>query len=339
MGARKKNVKSVLQHIPLGVHEGGKCGGYADIMGAYSDELNGYLGKGFAALQCVIWEFNNNKEITEENGMDKFVAVIAGMLFLMQNNVVHANLAYAAVWDIYDFETGDYDDLFSPEDLALIKKDIAQIKTYANGKLGLSVDEYGDLVFADGKLNGFSVDVTRKRTRSKNRIVHTQDVLQHIPFDDEEDEDDEHLEYKECKELFPEFYFYAYFRDEDYTIIPRALWTYNELEYGMDENGMFKFIALIAGMLCMIEEDEVFTDVVYGLNWDIHDFETGNYDDLFTPEDLVMIKKDIAVIKEYIEKHPELLLDENEAMIFSKGERIEKRYNGERTWSHRKKIR
>ena len=36
-------------------------------------------------------------------------------------------------------------------------------------------------------------------------------------------------------------------------------------------------------------------------------FESGEYDDLFTPEDLVLLKKDIKKIKDYLSEHPELL--------------------------------
>ena len=43
--------------------------------------------------------------------------------------------------------------------------------------------------------------------------------------------------------------------------------------------------------------------------WDIRDFETGNYDDLFTKEDLSEIKADVAKAKEYLLQHKELLED------------------------------
>jgi len=75
----------------------------------------------------------------------------------------------------------------------------------------------------------------------------------------------------------------------------------------MDENGMEKFVAMICGMLFMIENGEVDADQAYGTNYDINDFETGEYDDLFTPEDLVLIKADIKIIKDYLNEHPELL--------------------------------
>ena len=84
---------------------------------------------------------------------------------------------------------------------------------------------------------------------------------------------------------------------------------YYGFEESMDENGMDKFVAMLAGMLFMIEHDDVENDQAYGTNWDINDFETGKYDDLFNAEDLSLIKKDIEIIKDYLSKHPEKLVD------------------------------
>ena len=77
----------------------------------------------------------------------------------------------------------------------------------------------------------------------------------------------------------------------------------------MNENGMNKFVAMLLGMLFMIQHDDVESDQAYGTNLDIQDFETGEYDDLFTPEDLALIRKDIEIIKAYLSQHPELLTD------------------------------
>ena len=77
----------------------------------------------------------------------------------------------------------------------------------------------------------------------------------------------------------------------------------------MDENGMDKFVAMLVGMLFMIEHEDVESDQAFGTNWDINDFETGEYDDLFTDEDLDLIKADIKIIKEYLAAHPKLLKD------------------------------
>ena len=82
---------------------------------------------------------------------------------------------------------------------------------------------------------------------------------------------------------------------------------YHHIDYLMDENGMDKFVAMLVGMLFMIEHNDVETDQAYGTNLDIMDFETGEYDDLFTIEDLALIHDDITIIKAYLSNHPELL--------------------------------
>lgn len=82
---------------------------------------------------------------------------------------------------------------------------------------------------------------------------------------------------------------------------------YHGFDTAMDENGMDKFVAMLAGMLFMIEHNDVEPDQAFGTNWDINDFESGEYDDLFTDKDLRLIKSDIKKIKDYLAEHPELL--------------------------------
>ena len=82
---------------------------------------------------------------------------------------------------------------------------------------------------------------------------------------------------------------------------------YHGIDYEIEENGMDKFIAMLAGMLFMIEHNDVDTDQAYGTYYDIKDFESGEYNELFTPEDLKLINEDINIIKEYLSKNPQLL--------------------------------
>jgi len=130
------------------------------------------------------------------------------------------------------------------------------------------------------------------------------DKLQRIPPD----------EYSECgyadtKEMFYKD-FNRFINEVDCSVLQAVNSTYyHGYDNIMDENGMDKFIAMLAGMLFMIEYDDVNADQAYGTNYDINDFETGEYDDLFTPEDLKLIKADIKIIKDYLSKHPELLED------------------------------
>ena len=78
---------------------------------------------------------------------------------------------------------------------------------------------------------------------------------------------------------------------------------YHGFDSSMDENGMDKFVAMLAGMLFMIQHNDVEEDQAYGTNLDIQDFETGEYDELFTDEDLRLIREDIAIIKTYLSKN------------------------------------
>ena len=82
---------------------------------------------------------------------------------------------------------------------------------------------------------------------------------------------------------------------------------YYMLEDDMNQNGMRKLIAMVLGMLFMIEHNDVEPDQAYGTMYDIRDFETGEYDDLFNEEDLRQLKADIQIVKDYVAKHPELL--------------------------------
>ncbi|MDE6658601.1 MAG: hypothetical protein K2K01_00615 [Eubacterium sp.] len=114
--------------------------------------------------------------------------------------------------------------------------------------------------------------------------------------------------YADTKEF--DYKMFNEFRSDGCTVKQAVCGTfYYDLDYDMEENGMGKFVAMIAGMLFMMEHNEVEADQAYGTNYDINDFETGEYDDLFTPEDLELIRADIKVIKDYLSKHPELLED------------------------------
>lgn len=115
--------------------------------------------------------------------------------------------------------------------------------------------------------------------------------------------------YEETKEMFIDD-FNQFINETNCTAIQAVNSSYyHGFDTLMDENGMDKFIAMIAGMLFMMNHNEVEADQAYGTNYDINDFETGEYDDLFTPEDLELIRADIKIIKDYLSKHPELLED------------------------------
>ncbi len=81
---------------------------------------------------------------------------------------------------------------------------------------------------------------------------------------------------------------------------------YHGIDNFIEENGMDKFVAMLTGMLFMIEHDYVDKEQAINTSLDIKDFETGEYDELFTPEDLKFISADIKTIKEFFEKHPQI---------------------------------
>ena len=78
-------------------------------------------------------------------------------------------------------------------------------------------------------------------------------------------------------------------------------------EEEMLQNGMDKFALMLAAMLFEIEKGEITTQLAKLTLKDIEDFETGEYDNLFNAEDLVCVKRDINIIKEYLNEHPEVL--------------------------------
>lgn len=127
------------------------------------------------------------------------------------------------------------------------------------------------------------------------------DILQRIPMCDYPT-----CGYEDVKEIYNRIF-------NDYIEADCTVWQavngfyYHSIDNLMDENGMDKFVAMLTGMLFMIEHNDVEPDQAFGTNWDINDFESGEYDDLFTTEDLKLIKNDIKIIKEYLSNHPELL--------------------------------
>ena len=119
---------AILQHIPFDEYEGSQYNETKDI---HFEGFNKYKKTGGTPLQCVNTYYHNDFDwAMDEHGMEKFVAILCGMLFEMQHNEVDEDLAYEAAWDILDFETGNYDDLFNDEDLALLKADIKTVKEY-----------------------------------------------------------------------------------------------------------------------------------------------------------------------------------------------------------------
>ena len=105
-------------------------------------------------------------------------------------------------------------------------------------------------------------------------------------------------------------------------------------DVSMDENGMEKLTCMIAGALFQIEHGQVDPDLAHGVLWDIRDFETGNYDDLFTVQDLQLIREDIRIVKESLEQRPELLDRGLKSIADIEGDNITSAF---RNWYHIKR--
>ena len=104
---------------------------YTTTKEMHFSSFNQYLAEGCTVRQAVNGHYYHGFDSSmDENGMDKFVAMLAGMLFMIQHNDVEKDQAYGTNLDIQDFETGEYDELFTEEDLRLIREDIATIKAY-----------------------------------------------------------------------------------------------------------------------------------------------------------------------------------------------------------------
>lgn len=128
------------------------------------------------------------------------------------------------------------------------------------------------------------------------------DKLQRVPMENETGE----VTYENTKES--NFRLFNDFLRDGCSILQCVNGTYYYmLEDEMNLNGMDKLINMVHGMLFMMEHNDVEPDQAYSTMLDIRDFETGEYDDLFSKEDLRQLKADIQIVKDYVAKHPELL--------------------------------
>ena len=114
----------VLQRIPYD-----REFDYIDTKGSYMSELNECL-QHTTPTGCTNWLMEEHSRFMDENGMEKFVIMMTALFFQIEHDCVDKNLAYGVKWDIFDFETGNYDDLFTPADLDLIRGDVRNLNTY-----------------------------------------------------------------------------------------------------------------------------------------------------------------------------------------------------------------
>ena len=143
-------------------------------------------------------------------------------------------------------------------------------------------------------------------------------MLKRIPLDDYIDDDE--ITYRSCVECYMDDYRKIYegrLNKDPITGTHRHtpdICVRNRIDYDLnlafDEFGMDRLVMLIAGMLFCIEnggipEDDP-ADLEYTAWYDLQDFCTGNYDDLFKPGDIADIKQDVKTILDYYDAHPAL---------------------------------
>lgn len=142
-------------------------------------------------------------------------------------------------------------------------------------------------------------------------------MLKRIPYNGYDDDQITYCDFRECyMEDYRELYNNSYNKDQD-TGLHRTTpdicvrnWIDYDLNLMFDECGMDRLIMLIAGILFCIEnggipEDDP-ADLAYTAWYDLQDFCTGNYDDLFKPDDIADIKQDVKTILDYYDAHPSL---------------------------------
>ena len=99
------------------------------------EEIMLSLKKSFTTLNVLYAAYHEDwEDDMNEHGMTKFALVLSGLLYMIEKNEVHRKHVFEVLWDILDFETGEYDDLFTPEDLKLIKADVKEVMDFINKK-------------------------------------------------------------------------------------------------------------------------------------------------------------------------------------------------------------
>ena len=133
-------------------------------------------------------------------------------------------------------------------------------------------------------------------------------MLKHIPLDDYEEG------YFTYRDIYNNRFkiFERYFADSSTNETDKFVksWIDYDLNYFFDERGMERLVIMIAGMIFCMEHggisDNDPVDLAYNVWLDIQDFNTGEFDDLFRPDDLKELKADIKKIMDYFDQHPKL---------------------------------
>ena len=73
-----------------------------------------------------------------------------------------------------------------------------------------------------------------------------------------------------------------------------------------DQEGMDKLVMLVSGLIYEIDQNDVDREFAFNTWLAIQDFSTGEYDDLFRPQDLELVKRDVNKLIDFFSLHPEL---------------------------------
>jgi len=122
-----KLIENKLQRIPIDPEIG--YYGYRD---GFWEDCDFYMHKGHASpIRSIEIVLDDSERSTiQESGMEKFVILLAALYYGINHNEIDPDLVHEVAWDIADFETGEYDDLFTEKDLAALKKDVEFVKSY-----------------------------------------------------------------------------------------------------------------------------------------------------------------------------------------------------------------
>lgn len=81
-------------------------------------------------VNAVYENFNDLDDIMLQYGMEKFCHLLISAVYLAEHGANDDDIFYSLSIDFKDIDTGDYDYLFSKEDLELIKKDMEYIRPF-----------------------------------------------------------------------------------------------------------------------------------------------------------------------------------------------------------------
>lgn len=121
-----------LRHIPW---EDADEFGYLEVQGGFWLGFKEFYKMTRTVRGAVANEFYHGADaLMDENGIERAVGILAGMLFQMQYSTlrdpVDRELAQVAWEVIKDLDTGEYYDLMSEEDAEVMKMDVRRVRSY-----------------------------------------------------------------------------------------------------------------------------------------------------------------------------------------------------------------